>query len=149
MINVGNKVIWQSEEWEVCSIEEHIVELRRIEDGFGIGTKVDLKFLESNYFKQLYEQQKQRADELEKQLKNSEKMKDTHKTNVGYFKRVVRRQDKRWSELEEKVRNRYEYTTHNLVTWMHNKEEAKQWSAAKHELLMVMKEMHDLEEDGE
>ncbi|WP_414055216.1 hypothetical protein [Macrococcus equi] len=66
LIKVGDKVIWQSEEWEVYSIEEHIIELRRIEDGFGIGTKVDLKFLVSNYFKQLYEQQKQRADRAEK-----------------------------------------------------------------------------------
>ncbi|MCU7557274.1 hypothetical protein [Macrococcus capreoli] len=89
MIKVGDKVIWQSKEWEVYSIEEHIVELRRIEDGFGIGTKVDLKFLESNYFKQLYEQQKQRADELEKRLKETVKIALDRLIIINNFKEFI------------------------------------------------------------
>lgn len=126
MIKVGDKVIWQSEEWEVYSIEEHIVELRRIEDGFGIGTKVDLKFLESNYYKQLYEQQKHRADELEKQndiLKHNIRVElDSNRSmyiNMCDEKHRADRAEKRWKKLKEHFVKQKEQSF-SILSWSRN-----------------------------
>lgn len=108
LIKVGDKVIWQSEDWEIYSIEEHIVELRRIEDGFGIGTKVDLRVLESGCYKQLYEQQKLRADELEHKLKKE--IEESERQLRRWYEEL-----KRADELEKQVETYKEYAENVIV----------------------------------
>lgn len=68
MIQVGDWVIWEMQDWLVYHVdkENNNVRLQRSENGLGIGTIVDLRVLNSSYYKNLYEQQKQRADEAEK-----------------------------------------------------------------------------------
>lgn len=70
MLNIYDNIIWENREWKVYHIdkENNTVRLQRTEDGTGIATVVDLRVLESDYYKRLYENEKQRTDELERKL---------------------------------------------------------------------------------
>lgn len=70
MLNIYDNITWENREWKVYHIdkENNTVRLQRTEDGTGIATVVDLRVLESDYYKRLYENEKQRTDELERKL---------------------------------------------------------------------------------
>ncbi|MBC9873678.1 hypothetical protein [Macrococcoides bohemicum] len=71
MLNIYDNITWENREWKVYHIdkENNTVRLQRTEDGTGIATVVDLRVLESDYYKRLYENEKQRTDELERRWK--------------------------------------------------------------------------------
>lgn len=70
MLNIYDNITWENREWKVYHIdkENNTVRLQRTEDGTGIATVVDLRVLESDYYKRLYEQQKQQINSLKTEI---------------------------------------------------------------------------------
>lgn len=110
MIKIGDRFNLNNENWEVIFIDSDAVVVARSENGEeGIVSQRTI-------YKNWYEQQKQRADELEK----------------------------RWSELVDVLKKKYEYYKVRADDESARPIEQDKWKIAKHELMMVLKIMTDL-----
>ncbi len=91
MIDIGDNITWDNLGWKVYHIdkENHTVRLQRVEDGTGIATVVDLRVLESDYYKQLYENEKQRADELEQKGRETSVIAIDRLIKISDFKKFI------------------------------------------------------------
>lgn len=87
----------------------------------------------------MHEQEKERADKAEERIEEV----------TDFWMNVSEQYKQRWSTLNKKIKERNEYLENMAIECMDNIDEAVKWNAAKHEVLMIMKDMHDLEEDGE
>ncbi len=111
MIKVGDKVILDGVEYVIKEIKGNDVLLVKRDNALNI-VFVNKKTL----YVKLYEQQKQRADELEK----------------------------RWNELIDVLKKKYEYYKVRVDDESAEPIEQGKWKIAKHELMMVLKIMTDL-----
>ncbi|PKE64231.1 hypothetical protein CW683_01260 [Macrococcoides caseolyticum] len=118
MIKVGDKITSKQTgiTYTVKDIDNKVIWV----NGGGYLLTDDLDKFETPYespdYKQLYEQQKQRADELEK----------------------------RWSKLVDVLNKKYEYYKVRADDESAGPIEQGKWKIAKHELMMVLKIMTDL-----
>ncbi|PKE39538.1 hypothetical protein [Macrococcoides caseolyticum] len=111
MIKAGDKVILDGVEYVIKEIKGNDVLLVKRDNALNI-----VFVNEKTLYAKLYEQQKQRADELEK----------------------------RWSELETKLKDKYNYLKLMSEKQSFGHVEQSKWNAGKHEVLMVLKLMTDL-----
>lgn len=111
MIKAGDKVILDGVEYVIKEIKGNDVLLVKRDDALNI-----MFMNEKTLCAKLYEQQKQRADELEK----------------------------RWSELVDVLKKKYEYYKVRANDESAEPIERDKWKIAKHELMMVLKIMTDL-----
>lgn len=95
-------------------------------------------------YKQLYEQQKQRADELEDRI--SEEIRKRFQLEDRWRKAYERADEleKRWSELVDVLMKKYEYYKVRADDESAGPVEQNKWNAGRHEVLMVLKLMTDL-----
>lgn len=114
MLNIYDNITWENQEWKVYHIdkENNTVRLQRTEDGTGIATVVDLRVLESDYYKQLYEQQKHRADECCKVIDNLGRCAKLQEEKIN-------RLEKRWEKLKEHFINEKEQSF-GILSWSRN-----------------------------
>jgi len=111
LIKVGDKVILDGVEYVIKEIKGNDVLLVKHDDALNI-----MFMNEKTLYVKLYEQQKQRADELEK----------------------------RWSTLVDVLKKKYEYYKVRADDESVGPIEQGKWKIAKHELMMVLKIMTDL-----
>ena len=111
MIKAGDKVILDGVEYVIKEIKGNDVLLVKRDDALNI-----MFMNEKTLYAKLYEQQKQRADELEK----------------------------RWSELVDVLKKKYEYYKGRADDESAGPNEQDKWKIAKHELMMGLKIMTDL-----
>ncbi|TDL96699.1 hypothetical protein ERX27_07540 [Macrococcus brunensis] len=94
-----------------------------------IGSSEFTEWLTVNQRLEFYaEQQKQRADEAEK------------RADVA---------DEKWERLKQKTAEKYKYLEGQFETWEHDENESKLWRTSKHEVLMILKDMSDIERGEE
>lgn len=113
-----------------------------------IVTEQEKELLRLMYFRFTdYEQQKQRADELESLLytyrENSKSIPDLIEKIQASNKRADEL-EKRWSELVDVLKKKYEYYKVRVDDESAGPIEQGKWKIAKHELMMVLKIMTDL-----
>lgn len=114
MIKAGDKVILDGVEYVIKEIKGNDVLLVKRDDALNI-----MFMNEKTLYAKLYEQQKQRADELEK----------------------------RWSELVDVLNKKYEYYKVRADDEIIGPIERDKWKIAKLELMMVLMTMAELQED--
>lgn len=102
------------------------------------GTKFTVKYLKE------YEQQKQRADELENHVKNLEMDSYLARERADIYKNKVSELEKRWSKLVDVLKKKYEYYKVRADNEIFGPIEQEKWRIAKHEMMMVLKIMTDL-----
>lgn len=51
----------------------------------------------------------------------------------------------KWDELKKKTTDKYKYLERQFEAWEHDENESKLWNASKHEVLMILKDMSDIE----
>ncbi|KAA1039135.1 hypothetical protein ERX35_007935 [Macrococcus equipercicus] len=55
----------------------------------------------------------------------------------------------RWDELKKKVTEKYKYLEQQFEAWEHDENESKLWRTSKHEVLMILKDMSDIQRGEE
>ncbi|GEM_PF-6803405 len=91
--------------------------------------------------------EKQRADELENHVKNLEMDCYLSRERADIYKNKVSELEKRWSELVDVLKKKYEYYKVRADDESAGPIEQGKWKIAKHELMMVLMTMAELQED--
>lgn len=159
MIKTGDRFNLNNENWEVIFIDNDAVVVARSENGEeGIVSQRTI-------YKNWYEQQKQRADELAELYVQSEK--ESESLSISLCERIERYQErttkliqekskaveradeleKRWSELVDVLKKKYEYYKVRADDESAGPIEQGKWKIAKHEVLMALMTMAELQED--
>ncbi|WP_198550129.1 hypothetical protein [Macrococcoides caseolyticum] len=109
-----------------------------------VGVESGLAYSYEEVYKSWYQQQKQRADELEDRI--SEEIRKRFQLEDRWRKAYERADEleKRWSELVDVLKKKYEYYKVRADDESFGPIEQGKWKIAKHELLMVLKIMTDL-----
>lgn len=143
MIRVGDKFKHFDDDFELIGIVKltgdlHVRNIKNGDEGF-MPKKI--------YYQTQYEQQKQRADELESLLytyrENSKSIPDLIEKIQASNKRADEL-EKRWSELVDVLKKKYEYYKVRADDESFGSIEQEKWRIAKHEMMMVLKIMTDL-----
>ncbi|WP_198549723.1 hypothetical protein [Macrococcoides caseolyticum] len=109
-----------------------------------VGVESGLAYSYEEVYKSWYQQQKQRADELEDRI--SEEIRKRFQLEDRWRKAYERADEleKRWSELVDVLKKKYEYYKVRVDDESAGPIEQGKWKIAKHELMMVLKIMTDL-----
>lgn len=109
-----------------------------------VGVESGLAYSYEEVYKSWYQQQKQRADELEDRI--SEEIRKRFQLEDRWRKAYERADEleKRWSELVDILKKKYEYYKFRADDESFGSIEQGKWKIAKHELMMVLKIMTDL-----
>lgn len=109
-----------------------------------VGVESGLAYSYEEVYKSWYQQQKQRADELEDRI--SEEIRKRFQLEDRWRKAYERADEleKRWSELVDVLKKKYEYYKVRADDESAGPIEQGKWKIAKHELMMVLKIMTDL-----
>lgn len=109
-----------------------------------VGVESGLAYSYEEVYKSWYQQQKQRADELENHVKNLEMDSYLSRERADIYKNKVSELEKRWSKLVDVLKKKYEYYKVRADDESFGSIEQGKWKIAKHELMMVLKIMTDL-----
>lgn len=142
MIKAGDKVILDGVEYVIKEIKGNDVLLVKRDDALNI-----MFMNEKTLYAKLYEQQKQRADELESLIytykENAKSIPDLIE-QIQVSNKRADELEKRWSELVDVLKKKYEYYKVRADDESVGLIEQDKWKIAKHELMMVLKIMTDL-----
>lgn len=136
MIKVGDKFIGIEGREEVVAFIWLYDKTVSVESG--------LAYSYEEVYKSMYEQQIQRADELEDRI--SEEIRKRFQLEDRWRKAYERADEleKRWSELVDVLKKKYEYYKVRADDESAGPIEQHKWEIAKHEMMMVLKIMTDL-----
>lgn len=112
-----------------------------------VGVESGLAYSYEEVYKSWYQQQKQRADELESLLYTYKENAKSIPDLIEQIQESNKRADeleKRWSELVDVLKKKYEYYKVRADDESAEPVEQDKWKIAKHELMMVLKIMTDL-----
>lgn len=77
--------------------------------------------------------------------KTNERLSDVYDELLKQERERADAAEKRWEKLKQKITDKYKYLERQFEAWEHDEDESKLWRTSKHEVLMILKDISDIE----